>query len=124
MLCPDGSHYNLGFTTGTDGINFAYSVSSGNWDFVSTSFTDRHLQYYGDKSDFAAYTAAGDPIYLFKQQAEETATTYYSSTLNCTPTAIENTTNDKQTAIKVIRNGQMVIIRGDAVYTVTGSRLQ
>ena len=39
------------------------------------------------------------------------------------PQAIENV-NDGKAATKVIRDGQLLILRGDAVYNATGSRLQ
>lgn len=84
MYCPDGSHYNLGFTDDTSlGINFTYSVTSGSWDFISTAFSGRHLEYYGSKSDFSVYTSAGDPIYLYKQQSEPAPTTYSDYTATC-----------------------------------------
>lgn len=123
MLHPDDTHYNLGFTTGTDGIYFTYSVSDGNWDFISTTYSGRHLEYYGSKSDFAVYTAAGDPIYLYKQQSEIESTTYYSSSLDCTITAIDDISTDNK-ALKVIENGQIVIIRGNEKYTIFGQKIQ
>lgn len=123
MLHPDDTHYNLGFTTGTDGIYFTYSVSDGSWDFVSTVYSGRHLEYYGSKSDFAVYTAAGDPIYLYKQQSEIESTTYYSSSLDCTITAIDEISTDSK-ALKVIENGQIIIIRGNDKYTIFGQKIQ
>ena len=123
MLHPDDTHYNLGFTTGTDGIYFTYSVSDGSWDFVSTVYSGRHLEYYGSKSDFAVYTAAGDPIYLYKQQSEIESTTYYSSSLDCTITAIDEISTDSK-ALKVIENGQIIIIHGNDKYTIFGQKIQ
>ena len=49
--------------------------------------------------------------------------TYYSSIETCSETAIENM-EIVPTAVKAIRNGQLVIIRGNAVYSVTGARIQ
>ena len=123
MLHPDDTHYNLGFTTGTDGIYFTYSVSDGSWDFISTVYSGRHLEYYGSKSDFAVYTAAGDPIYLYKQQSEIESTTYYSSALDCTITAIDEISTDSK-ALKVIENGQIIIIHGNDKYTIFGQKIQ
>lgn len=50
-------------------------------------------------------------------------TTYYSSVLSCTQTDIENVIR-QEAAVKAIRNGQIVIIRGGAVYTITGTRVE
>ena len=52
-----------------------------------------------------------------------TSTTYYSSV------ACGSTTDIEETAVvpsaqKLLRNGQIVIIRGEAVYTITGERIQ
>jgi hypothetical protein len=44
--------------------------------------------------------------------------------LDCGGEGIEDTKDGKQTAIKTIRDGQLVIIRGDEVFTVTGVRIQ
>ena len=54
------------------------------------------------------------------------ATTYYSSTVDCSviPTGCEEIVNDAPAAIKVLRDGQIVIIRGEAVYSITGARLK
>ena len=47
----------------------------------------------------------------------------YTTTLNCTPTCMEQTAVEP-TAKKAIRDGQMVIIRGKEIYSVTGVRIQ
>ena len=53
-----------------------------------------------------------------------TSTTYYSSTVSCGGgTDVENTSAE-QVAVKALMNGQIVIIRGDAVYSITGVRIQ
>lgn len=51
------------------------------------------------------------------------STTYYSSAVNCIPSDVE-TIVVEQAAQKVLRNGQLFIVRGDEVYTVTGVRVQ
>lgn len=51
------------------------------------------------------------------------AYTNYTTSCGGDETDIENT-NVAPTAVKVIRNGQLVILRGNAVYSVTGARLQ
>ena len=53
-----------------------------------------------------------------------TSTTYYSSTVSCGGgTDVENASVE-QVAVKALMNGQIVIIRGDAVYSITGVRIQ
>ena len=59
-----------------------------------------------------AITAAGGAAY-----------TNYTTTLNCTPTGMDKTAVEP-TAKKAIRDGQMVIIRGKEIYSVTGVRIQ
>lgn len=48
---------------------------------------------------------------------------YYSSTINCTETAIDNTVVAPK-AIKVIENGQIIIILGNDKYTIFGQKIQ
>lgn len=54
------------------------------------------------------------------------STTYYTSTVTChgSGTSVENASQNEPVAIKAIMNGQIVIIRGEAVYTLTGARVQ
>jgi len=52
------------------------------------------------------------------------STTYYSSVVSCTGTDIENTVIDCEKAVKVIENGQIVIIRGKEKYTIFGQKIQ
>ena len=39
---------------------------------------------------------------------------------NDEPTSINNTTNNRDCSLKVLRDGQIFIQRGDKVYTITG----
>lgn len=47
----------------------------------------------------------------------------YTTTLDCGQ-GIEDVASGKQAAIKTLRNGQLVIIRGEEIYSVTGVRIQ
>ncbi len=49
--------------------------------------------------------------------------TYYTTTEDCSLTAIDHTEVEKS-AVKAIRDGQLVIIRGDKIYTATGARIE
>lgn len=50
--------------------------------------------------------------------------TYYTYYPDCTSTAVETVETNEPVAVKAIINGQIVIIRGEAVYTLTGARVQ
>ena len=52
------------------------------------------------------------------------STIYYTSTVNCEPTGLEDIQSSETNCQKELRDGQLVIIRGEAVYTVTGVRIQ
>jgi hypothetical protein len=58
----------------------------------------------------------------------KTITTYYSSTINCSaPTAIEEIEEGEQTEVngrKVMIDGQLYILHGDNIYTITGARIK
>ena len=122
----NSTYTNAGFTTSASGnIHFTYTVSNGSWDFVNTAITGKnHLEYYGSKSDFTAYTSAGDPIYLYKQQVGP-STTYsgYTTILDCGTTAIENQVVTP-TAMKVLKNGQLFIIIDNQIYSILGQKIQ
>ena len=60
-----------------------------------------------------AVTAAGGASY-----------SNYTTSCNSGQTAIEHTEAEQPTAVKAIRNGQLVILRGEEVYSLTGTRLQ
>ena len=51
------------------------------------------------------------------------STTYYSSVVTCGETAIDNNVVAPK-AIKVLENGQIVIILGDQKYTIFGQKIQ
>ena len=60
-----------------------------------------------------AVTAAGGASY-----------SNYTTSCNSGQTAIEHTEAEQPTAVKAIRNGQLVILRANEVYSVTGVRLE
>ena len=123
-LYQSGTFYDLGLQN--DAYNFKVSVSGGSWKFEASDYAGQYMVYFIYNSnvyEFAAKSSTSNSIYLYKQQS--TATTYYSSSVDCSlPTAIINTNSDESAAVKALRNGQIVIIRGEAVYSITGTRLQ
>ena len=50
--------------------------------------------------------------------------TYYTYYPDCTSTAVESVETNEPVAVKAIINGQIVIIRSETVYTLTGARVQ
>ena len=60
-----------------------------------------------------AVTAAGGASY-----------SNYTTSCEGGQTDIENTPAGKPAAVKALRNGQLVILRGEEVYSLTGTRLQ
>lgn len=124
MYHPDDTHYNVGFTSEkSNDTGFSFMVNNGSWDFISTTFTDRYMEYYGSKGNFSAYKQAGDPIYLYKQQYGATTVTYYSSVVDCTQTDVDIMTVAPK-AVKAIQNGQVVIIRDGVSYSILGQPIR
>ena len=118
-MYQSGTFYNMGLTDDkSTGTGFNYQVNNGSWDFISTTFTDRYMEYYGSKGNFSAYKQAGDPIYLYKQTGAS-ATTYYSSFVDCTPTAVTNATIAPK-VVKMIQDGQVLIMRDGVRYNILG----
>ena len=74
--------------------------------------------------EFAAKTSSSNSIYLYKQQ--NLSTTYYSSVVACSGTDVENVVIGEkgEKAVKVLQNGQIVIIRGTDKYTIFGQKIQ
>ena len=52
-----------------------------------------------------------------------TGFSYSNYTTLCDTEGVEEVASDQPAARKVIRNGQIIIIRGDAVYSITGARI-
>ena len=139
-----------GFTIKTDGKYLAYGGSStnvklqadayvwtisastagvGTWRVIASTATTRALALRETEKfqTFGAYATsnikANSEYYDVEIGGGTGSVTYYSSIETCSETAIENM-EIVPTAVKAIRNGQLVIIRGNAVYSVTGARIQ
>lgn len=127
---------------GTSGTDFSTSSNAykwtvasgvnGTWRVRASTGTNRAFVYRaGSTEKFGVYstsnvTASGTEYYDLEIGGGSGSTTYYSSTVDCSliPTAIENTRSEEPVAVKALRNGQIVIIRGEAVYSITGIRIQ
>ena len=71
-------------------------------------------------------TCTTNSIYIHSvtvTSGEGTSISGYTTTLDCGQ-GIEDTVDGKPTVIKTLRNGQLVIIRGEEIYSVTGVRIQ
>ncbi len=89
-------------------LEFAFDNKSGQVSFVVTC-TQNSIYV----NSIAITTGGGAPA----------ATTYYSSVVSCGATAIENTKAEVK-AVKVLENGQIVIIRDNEKYTIFGQKIQ
>ena len=122
---------------GTQSSTYKWTIGSGikgTWRISASTGSNRVLAFRAGSSNniFAGYstsniTTNGTEYYDVELLGSgANATTYYSSTVDCSviPTGCEEIVNDAPAAIKVLRDGQIVIIRGEAVYSITGARLK
>ena len=107
----------------------ASTAGVGSWRVIASTATTRALalreaEYFQSFGAYATTNIKADSEYFDVEIGGGTSSvTYYSSIETCSETAIENM-EILPTAIKAIRNGQLVIIRDNAVYSVTGARIQ
>ena len=124
---------------GTSGTNLINSDAAYTWTFatgtkgtwrVNSATSNRAFIFrLGTIYQFGGYsttnvTASGTEYYDLEICAS--STTYYTSTVTCGGggTDVENATAQERVAVKAIINGQIVIIRGEQMYTITGARIQ
>ena len=89
-----GNYYNIKLGDNTSSNKYTYTVSDGSWTFTSTTYTDRLLEYYIDKTRWAFYTSTDAPVYLYQQQTSSIVTIYSTtSTCQCTVTAVSEDEN-------------------------------
>lgn len=120
-----GNYYDLGLRANSYLFNVSMNNSSS-CTFEASDYSGQYmvyLIYQTNTHEFAAKNTSSTSIYLYKQQTEDGSTTYYSTTLTCTPSAIETIENDCK-AVKVMENGQIVIIRGNEKYTIFGQKIK
>lgn len=70
------------------------------------------------------FTATQDQNYYAIFTKTEESETYYTSIVSCEETVVESIQSSEIRIQKAVRDGQMVIIRGEAVYTITGTHIQ
>ena len=89
--------------------NWGISISGGNAE-VSKPDGTFPVEFNSDRFKPYKNAGSGTAIALYKKEAKD-------------PTDVENTEVETK-AQKVLRNGQILILRGDAVYTITGVRVE
>ena len=125
-LYKSGNFYDLGLQSNSYAFNV--SVSNGNWSFEASDNAGQYMVYFiytknnNSTHEFAAKTSSSNSIYLYKQQ--NSSITSYVTTVDCGALTDIEETSVEPAAVKALMNGQIVIIRGEAVYSITGVRIQ
>lgn len=124
-----GSSTNLG----TQSTAYTWNIeagTAGSWRVNATTGSNRALAF-SSIGKFGGYSTGNigktvqDATYYDVEigGGAPAATTYYSSVVTCGETAIDNNVVAPK-AIKVLENGQIVIIFGDQKYTIFGQKIQ
>ena len=90
---------------------------------TSVTFTVGLKADYGSEGSSKAGQLDFTSVDITTGSGAPAATTYYSSVVTCGETAIDNNVVAPK-AIKVLENGQIVIILGDQKYTIFGQKIQ
>ena len=96
-------------------------IATGSFDHVVDIKTAEHAT----PSDKQTYTYAGDANRIYLYAAVNGGINFYGIQLTYpdTPTGIENPV-DTNKAVKMLRNGQLLIMRGEKIYTATGLEIK
>ena len=124
----NGSKTNVSLSTTAQQWNME-SGTQGTWRVNSTANTGRALVFRaGEYNVFGAYSTSninGTEYFDLEIGGEGGGASYSNYTTTCSGgTDVENVTIDRPAAVKAIRNGQLVIIRGEEVFSITGERIQ
>ena len=115
-----GTYYNIKLGDNQTDNKFTCEIdASKGWLLKSVTYSDRLLEYYVDKTRWAFFKSADAPVYLYKQQMG--GGTHYTSVETCGITAIQSVTSETA-AQKILRNGEVLIIRNGQIYSLTGQR--
>ena len=118
-------------TKGVGSITVTVGTAELSKDVTKTSGTElRDLEFaFDNKSGKVSFKVECTTNSIYVNSVTITAgggtssTTYYSSVVTCGETAIDNNVVAPK-AIKVLENGQIVIILGDQKYTIFGQKIQ
>ena len=115
-----GTYYNIKLGDNQTANKFTYEIdATKGWLLKSVTYSDRLLEYYTGKTRWAFYNSSDAPVYLYKQQMS--GGTHYTAFETCGAQAIESVTQQKA-AQKILRNGEVLIIRNGQIYSLTGQR--
>ena len=128
----DGSYlkYTSGTNLGVQDAAYTWEVSegtAGSWRVTAGSNSSRAIAFSTSGNRFGGYstgnigkTVNGADYYDIEiGSAGPVSTTYYTTTVECSQTGVETVVRE-ETAKKVLRDGQILIIRGDRTYTIAG----
>lgn len=112
----------------TSGTKYTWSITNGTagtWR-VNSATNKRALAFNSETGKFGGYSTdnIGSGYYdLEIGGGGPSSVTYYSTQVSCQGTDLETATK-QEPARKILRNGQILILRGEAVYTLTGTRIE
>ena len=116
-----GTYYNIKLGDNQTANKFTCEIdATKGWLLKSVTYSDRLLEYYTGKTRWAFFKSADAPVYLYKQVMS--GGTHYTSVVTCSPQGIEKVQRNNVQCTKIIRDGQLLILRDGQVYTVTGQR--
>jgi hypothetical protein len=129
-----GKYLSNGSKTNVSLANTAYTWAveagtQGSWRVNSTTNTGRALAFrastYNVFGGYATGNINGTEYFDLEIGGEAGAKlSDYSTKSGCGTTGIEDTIVERPAAVKVIREGRIVIIRGDEEFTITGERIR
>lgn len=129
-----GKYLSSGSKTNVSLANTAYTWAieagtQGSWRVNSTTNTGRALVFRAAKYNvFGTYSTSninGTEYFDLEIVGGAGAKlSDYSTKSGCGTTGIEDTMVERPAAVKVIREGRIVIIRGDEEFTITGERIR
>ena len=122
----NGKYYNIKLGNNTIDHSFTFGVSDGSWTFTSVTYSTQVLEYYITSSRWAFYKEPDAPIYLYKQQPNESATITYTTAPACseTPTDVQRTDVQCTKVEKRIEDGRLMIWRNGHIYNAQGARVK
>lgn len=124
----NGSKTNVSLST----TAYTWAIENGThgtWRVNSSNNAGRALAFRaGDYNIFGAYSTSNinGTEYFDLEIGGKGGASYsnYSTSAGCAPEGIEDIEAAKPAAVKVIREGRIVIIRGEEEFTVTGERIR